>query len=447
MKLMEAELRERVRRVMPGVRTDLERLVRIPSVSAKTYPQEPLERSAECVAEILATSGVAARVLRHPGARPAVVGHVAGPPRAKRVLLYAHHDVQPPGSDADWTSPPFEPAEREGRLYGRGVADDKAGVLAHAAALAVWDGKPPVGVSFFIEGEEESGSDHLRLFLEAERELLRADAVVIADGGNWRIGQPALTTSLRGGMRAVLEVRTLDHAVHSGEYGGLFPDAITVLARVLATLHDDEGRVAVPGLVHGDADPLDLTEAELREYTGARPGLRLMGEGTLTARLWMQPAIAVLAVDAPPVREAANRIVPVARAKIGLRVPPGQDTRAAMRALTDHLLSHVPWGAEARVMPESIGEPFVTQLEGRAYQGMRRALAAAWGVPAVDIGTGGSIPFLAHFAEVFPGAELLVTGVGDPASNAHSEDESLHLGDFERACLAEALFFDFLARA
>lgn len=440
-----AGLRERVRRALPEVRADLERLVRIPSVSAKDYPQEAMERSAEAVAEVLAASGAEARVLRHAGARPAVVGHVAGPAGARRVLLYAHHDVQPPGDAADWASPPFEPTERDGRLYGRGAADDKAGVLAHAAALRAWEGRPPVGVSVFIEGEEESGSEHLRLFLEAERELLRADAVVIADGGNWRIGTPALTTSLRGGMRVVLEVRTLDHAVHSGIYGGVFPDALTALARIVATLHDERGRVAVPGLVHGEADPLDLSEAELRAYAGARPGLQLIGDGTLTARLWMRPAVAVLGVDAPNVREAANRIVPVARAKIGLRVPPGQDTQAALRALTEHLLSHVPWGAEARVIPEDVGEPFQTRTEGHAYEAMHRALRDSWGVSAIEVGTGGSIPFLADFAEVFPGATLLVTGVEDPASNAHSEDESLHLGEFERACLAEALFFEYLA--
>ena len=442
------ELRAKVRAVMPGVRADLERLARIPSVSAPGHDAEPLRRSAACVAEILAASGAAVRVLEAPGAHPAVVGEVAGPPGAPRVLLYAHHDVQPEGAPEPWRTPAYEPTERDGRLYGRGVADDKAGVLAHAAALRAWGGKPPVGVTVFVEGEEESGSLHLREFLERERVALLADAVVLADSANWRIGQPALTVSLRGAVRCTVEGRTADHAVHSGAYGGPFPDALTALARLLATLHDERGRVRVPIATRGHADPLDLTEAELRADAGARPGVRLLGEGTLTSRLWRQPSVSVLAIDAPAVHDASNQLVPVARAVVSMRIPPGEDAPAALRTLQRYLEEQAPaatWGADVTVSPGTAGQPFEVRAEGPAYAAFRRAAGAAWGRPLIDTGMGGSIPFLADFAELLPGAALLVTGVEDPASNAHSENESLHLGEFENACVAEALFLGMFA--
>ncbi len=431
---------------MPQVRADLERLVRIPSVSAVGWDPAPLERSAEAVAEILAASGAKTKILTAKGGHPAVVGWIEGPKGAPRVLLYAHHDVQPQGPESAWVSPPYEPRVRDGRLYGRGSADDKAGVAAHAAALRAFDGKPPCGVAIFVEGEEEAGSGHLREYLERARDLLRADAVVIADGGNWRVGQPALTATLRGVIACVVEVRALDHAVHSGQFGGVFPDALTALARLLATLHDERGRVAVAGLVRADADPLDLTEDELRAWAGARPGVRAIGEGSLTSRMWRQPALSVLGIDAPTIRESSNQLVPVARARVSLRIPPGQDGAAAMRALVSHLKSHAPWGVEVTVQEGPIGEPFLAATSGPAYEAMHAALAAAWDRRAVDAGTGGTIPFLHDFTELFPGASILVTGVEDPSSNAHGENESLHLGDFENACVAEALFLEAFAR-
>jgi acetylornithine deacetylase/succinyl-diaminopimelate desuccinylase-like protein len=440
-------LRAAVRSSMPGVRADLERLIRIPSVSARGFDPGPVRRSAEAVREMLASAGFDARVLEVDRGHPAVLGTIPAPPGAPTVLLYAHHDVQPPGSDDLWTTPPFEPTERDGRLYGRGTADDKAGVAVHAAAVLAWGGRPPVGVTAFIEGEEEAGSENLPGFLSTYRDELRADAVILADVSNWRVGQPSLTVSLRGVGACMVEVRTLSHAVHSGMYGGPFPDAITVLARTLAALHDDRGNVAVAGLASGEADPLDLNEDELRRDAGAVDGLRLIGEGTLTGRLWAKPAVSVLAVDAPPIKDASNQIVPVARAMVSLRIAPGDDPDAALAALTDHLRSNVPWGAEVTVTPQGAGPPFRVNADGPAYDAIRRAFRDAFGVDPVDIGSGGSIPFLAAFADAFPNAALLLLGVEDPSSNAHSENESLHLGDLERACLSEALFLAYLAEA
>jgi acetylornithine deacetylase/succinyl-diaminopimelate desuccinylase-like protein len=440
-----SRLREAVSRAMPQVRADLERLVRIPSVSFKGFDPAPVRRSAEATAEVLASAGARdVRLLEVEGAHPAVYGRVDGPPGAPTVLLYAHHDVQPEGPPELWTSPPYEPVERDGRLYGRGAGDDKSGIVMHAGALRAWEGRPPANVVLFIEGEEESSSEHLGEFLGRYRDLLRADAVILADSGNWRTGQPAITTSLRGIVAVHLEVRTLDHAVHSGEYGGAIPDALTVLCRALATLHDEAGRVAVPGLVSADADALDLTEEELRAWAGVRPGVQLIGEGSLTSRLWTRPAVDVLGIDAPSTKEAANRLVPWARAKVSMRIPPGQDPEAALHALTKHLEANVPWGAEVTVAPDVSGSPFDLRAEGPAFDAMRRALRDAFGREPVETGAGGSIPFVAEFASAFPEAALLLTGAMDPLTNAHSEDESVDLADLERSCLAEALFLAYL---
>src|SRR5919197_717714 len=394
-------IRERIAGLMPEVQADLERLIRIPSVSFPGFDPDQVRRSAETTEQILKGCGLETRLLEVEGAHPAVMGSASAPDGAPTVLLYAHHDVQPEGPEKLWASPPFEPAEREGRLFGRGSSDDKAGIVMHAAALRAWEGRPPVGVTVFVEGEEESSSEHLGDFLTTYGDKLKADAVILADSGNWRTGEPALTISLRGIVACFVEVRTLDHAVHSGEYGGPAPDALTVLAKTLAALHDDQGRPAVPGLVPGPADPLDLTEEEVREWTGLRPGVRLIGEGSLTERFWTRAAIDVLGIDAPPTQEAANRLVPWAKAKVSMRIPPGQDPEAAQAALIKHLEASVPWGADVTVIPEGIGAAYALKADGPAFDAMRRAMTEAFGRAPVDMGAGGSIPFLASFAETF----------------------------------------------
>jgi acetylornithine deacetylase/succinyl-diaminopimelate desuccinylase-like protein len=436
-------IKAKISSLMPSVRQNLERLVRIPSVSFEGFDPEHVRRSAAATREILEAAGMQTQILEVEGAHPAVLGRIPVPDRAPTVLLYAHHDVQPEGPHDLWTSSPFEPVERGGRLYGRGVADDKSGIALHEASVRAWGGRPPVGVSVFVEGEEESSSEHLPDFLGRYRDLLRADAVILADSGNWRVGEPALTTSLRGIVACFVEVRTLDHAVHSGEYGGAIPDALTVLSRTLAALHDEKGNVAVPGLASGTADPLDLTEDELRSWAGVRPHVQMIGEGSLTARMWMKPAVSVLGIDAPRVFEASNQLVPVARAKVSMRIPPGQDPEAARDALVKHIESSVPWGADVTVTPEAHGAPYQLKTEGPAFDAMRRAMRESFGRDPVDMGQGGSIPFLAAFAETFPNAALLLTGAMDPTSNAHSEDESLDLADLEKSALAEALFLGY----
>ena len=438
-------LRERVREIFPRIRHDLETLVRIPSISHPGHDPSQLRRSADATARLLREAGAEARLLEIDGAPPAVLGRVAAPAGAPTVLLYAHHDVQPTGPRDLWHSDPFEPIEKNGRLFGRGTSDDKCGVVMHVGAIRVFEGRTPIGVTVFIEGEEEWGSPNLQKYLDRFSSELRADALILADAGNWRTGQPALTTSLRGVASADIEVRTLDHAVHSGEFGGPVPDALTVLAKTLATLHDANGEVAVAGLARGRADPLDLAEEELRTQVGLRPGVRLIGEGGITDRMWMKPSISILGIDAPRLVESTNQLVPSATARVSLRIPPGQDAGAAMRALVEHLRRNVPWGAEVTITEHGRGKPYKLSAVGPAHAAMRRAMREAFGRDAVEIGSGGTIPFVADFAQLLPDAALLLTGAGDPFSNAHSEDESVDLADLERSTLAEALFFEYLA--
>ena len=439
-------MRDTVHRLMPGVRADLERLVRIPSIGHKGFDVAQVRRSAEAVRELFAGTGLDARVVQVEGCEhPAVIARRDAPPGAPTLLLYAHHDVQPTGPLSLWKTDPFVPVEKDGRLYGRGTSDDKCGVVMHLGALRAFEGDPPVGIALFIEGEEESSSEHLARYLEEYKDELRCDVVVNTDSGTWRVGEPGITTSLRGIVSCIIEVRTLDHAVHSGEYGGAVPDAIVVVARTLASLHDARGNVAVPGRARGKADPLDLTEDQLRKDAGVRGGVRLIGEGPMTQRMWMGPAVDVLGIDAPSVKDATNQLVPSARAKVSMRLAPGDDPDAAIKALTDHLRANVPWNAEVTITPESSGKPFKFEASGPSFDAMRRALRDAFGKEPVEQGSGGSIPFVADFARAFPKAPFLLIGAGDPTSAPHSENESLDLADLERSVLAEALFFGYVS--
>lgn len=438
-----ADLRSRLDDLLPQTIAELEDLVRIPSIAFPGYDRAPVEASARAVADLLRSTGLPdVRIERVGEGAPAVIARRPAREGCPTVLLYAHHDVQPTGDDGAWTSAPFEPERRGDRLFGRGAADDKAGVMAHVAALRlVGDelAERGIGVTVFVEGEEEAGSPTFRPFIEAFSEDLAADVIVVADSANWAVGTPALTTSLRGLVDLTVTVRSLTHAVHSGMFGGPALDALTLLSRLIATLHDEEGAVAVAGLTSAPDPQVDMAEADYRRDAGVVEGLRLSGTGSLTARLWTRPALAVVGIDATPVRQASNTLVPEARAKLSLRIPPGQDPRAATEALERHLRDHAPFGAEVEVVRGEEGRPFSAGEDTPAMHLARSAFGRAWGVPAVDTGLGGSIPFIADLLEVFPRAEVLVTGVEDPDSRAHGVDESLHVGEFAKVCVAEAL--------
>ncbi|MGL5911515.1 MAG: dipeptidase [Phycicoccus sp.] len=438
-------IRSRVHELMPAVRADLEALTRIPSVSLDAFDQAHVEASAEATAALLRAEGLEVEIVRE-GGRPAVIGRAAGPPGSPTVMLYAHHDVQPPGEHSDWDSAPFEPTERDDRLYGRGAADDKAGIMAHVAALRAHAGALPVGVTVFVEGEEEIGSDSLPAILERHGDKLRADAIVLADSTNWAVGAPALTTTLRGMVRVVVTVSTLDHGVHSGMFGGAVPDALTVLVRLLASLHGDDGDVAVAGLKTAEAADLDYDEARLRAESGLLDGVGLIGSGPILSRLWTRPSITTIGIDAPAVATSSNTLVPTASAKVSVRLAPDEHDLDAFALVRDHLLEHAPWGARVDVALDDHGNGFAADATGPIYDEARAAFADAWGVPPVDIGVGGSIPFVAAFAERFPDAAILVTGVEDPDSRAHGANESLHLGEFEKVCVAEASLLARLGR-
>ncbi|MGI8535332.1 MAG: dipeptidase [Mycobacteriales bacterium] len=434
------DLRTRVQDVLPGIRSDLEDLVRIQSVSADPERASEVQRSAEAVSALFEAEGFSVQISSAAGGAPAVIAHKSGPVGAPTVLLYAHHDVQPENDHADWDSPPWEPTERNGRLFARGAADDKAGIATHLAAARIFGDDLPVSVTVFVEGEEEVGSDTLPALLKQHRDELAADVIVIADSGNWDIGVPALTTSLRGLVRVDVEVRTLTHAVHSGMWGGLVPDSLVALSRLIASLHDDQGNVAVRGLHSGPAADVDYPEVRLRAESGAVAGVQWIGSGSTVERLWTKPALSITGLDAPKVAGASNTLVPMARARISMRTAPGDGTQSALARLTEHLEQHVPWGAELNVIVVDTGAATQIDATGPAYDAARSAFREAWdGTEPIDMGVGGSIPFIAEFLEAFPEASVLVTGVEDPDTRAHGANEGLHLAEFERVLLAEAL--------
>lgn len=431
----------------PSVVTELSELVAIESISSLPDHAATVEASAAEVARRLSEIGCPeVKVVRAREGRPAVIAHFPAPEGKPTVLLYAHHDVQPTGDKAAWTSDPFVATERNGRLYGRGTADDKGGLVVHLAALRAFDGKPPVGVTLFIEGEEEVGSPSMGDFLDEYADELAADLFVICDSGNWEVGTPAFTTTLRGVTDCVVEVATLDHALHSGSFGGVVPDALTTLCRLLATLHDDQGNVAIAGLGAQSAADLEYPLDRLAVETGILDGVDWIGDGPVVDRLWTKPSVSVLAIDATPVAQASNTLAPSARAKVSLRVAPGSSASEALDLLVAHLESHAPWGSRVTVTRGDSGEPSSVPVDGPYATLAVSAFAEAFGVTPVQMGQGGSIPMVAELQNRFPGSEILITAVGDPDTRAHGIDESVDLGDLRKACLAEVLLLQRLGQ-
>ncbi len=438
------ELEVRVDDLLEPTIEELTTLVAIRSVSS----QEPdgVVANAEHIADLARGAGAAdASVVTEGGGLPAVIAHWPAPEGKPTVLLYSHGDVQPTGDLSEWHTEPFVATRKGDRLYGRGTADDKGGVAAHLAAIRAFDGKPPVGVTLFIEGEEEIGSPSMARIIEAHKEELAADVIVIADSVNWDQGEPSLTTSLRGVADCVVEVRTLDHALHSGQFGGIVPDALTTLCRLLATLHDEDGEVAVDGLAAFPGPDLEYPEDRLRTETAILDGVQWVGKGSFVERMWTKPSVSVLAIDATPVAQAINILPATARAKVGLRVAPGDDAAHALKALVHHLETHAEFGAHVTVTPGETGAPGIVRAGRHTGAVVNEAFKLAWGQEPVEMGTGGAIPLVTDLQNTFPDATVLVTAVTDPDSRMHGIDESLHLGDFRRAILTEALLLAGLA--
>jgi acetylornithine deacetylase/succinyl-diaminopimelate desuccinylase-like protein len=439
----DTDLTAAVHTLMPSLRADLERLVAIPSVAFPGFPDEPVRDAAQATLEILRSAGLhTAELIEIPGAPPAVFGELPGPEGAPTVLLYAHYDVQPAGDESAWTTPPFTPTERSGRLYGRGTADDKCGIVLHAGALRALladGGELPVTVKVIVEGEEETGRGTFEKAVTADPERFAADVIVVADSGNWKVGEPTLTTTLRGLCVVDVEVRTLAAPVHSGLFGGAVPDALIALSRLLATLHDDRGDVVVDGLLSGEWDGRPVDEAALRSSAAVCDGVHMLGSGSLADQLFMRPSLTAIGLDAPPVDGATNAIVPVAKARISARLAPGQDPVAAQRAIIAHLEANVPWGAQLTTTPLAAASGAVLAGDGPSAASAAQALHEAYGKAAVKVGSGGAIPLCVTLAQAFSSAEIVLWGACDDAAQIHAADESVDLGDLERATLAQAL--------
>ena len=437
-------------------------LSRVPSVSAEGFPPSEVRRSADAVADAMRRAGIEnVEVLEIPEVHPYVYGDWLHKPGAPTILLYGHHDVQPPGRPEKWLSPAFEPTERKGRLYGRGTADDKAGVMAHVAAVASYlksSGDVPCNVKFIIEGEEEIGSENLGKFLEKYKQKMSADFIVLSDTANFDTGVPALTYQLRGIAQVDVEVQVLDHPVHSGMWGGPVPDPVQILSNLIADLQNKDGSLNVPGLYKDVAKPskkqlkrirkLPFDEKKFKRDAGLVEGVKLGGEKgySVYERIWTRPSLTVIAMESHPIQGSSNQIVDSARARLSLRTVPNMDGRKAGGLLVKKLTASAPYNVKVTAKLNGSTPWWTTDPEGPAFEAARRALKAGFGKETAMIGAGGSIGFVQPFADLLGGAPCLLMGVEDPPCNAHSENESLHLGDWRKVMRSAIHLYDELSR-
>jgi acetylornithine deacetylase/succinyl-diaminopimelate desuccinylase-like protein len=442
-------LRRTIADLMPEVLDDLRSLVRIPSIAFPGYPEAPVHEAAARTAELARRAGFADVTMPEvPWGYPPVVGEIAGPPGSPTVVLYAHYDVQPAPPEQGWSADPWTPVTRpDGRIAGRGAADDKSGIAIHLATVRALGGRPPCTVRLIVEGMEETTSN-LESFVQANPSMFEAEAFVVADMGNLEVGSPALTTTLRGEVSCIVTVRTLTHALHSGVFGGPAPDALMAMSRLLASLHDDAGDVAVDGLQVAEPFDGDVPEAGFRAMADVVDGSRLIGSGTIGQRLWCRPSISAIGLDATPIDRSSNVLVDTARAKLSMRIAPGSEPDVELEALERHLVAHVPWGARVEVERVKAARPFRCATDGPVGRAARTALREAFGRPPVDVGSGGTIPLLHALQAVSPDAEFILWGAEDMArSRIHASDESVDPEEIERLVLAQALFLRELADA
>ena len=419
-------------------------LVKIPSLAWADADKQPLHNSAELISQRLKETSVFETVQIIQSAEngtPAIIARRQARPGYPQVLLYAHHDIQPAGDLKQWKTDPFDPEVIDDRLFGRGASDDKAGVVTHLAAaemLRDLGGDINVGLTVFIEGEEEIGSPNFADFLTRNRELLQADLIVVADSGNFELDTPALTTSLRGLVSIEFSLATLDHPLHSGVFGGVVPDSMMVLTKLLASFHDENGSVAVKGLKQMPDSGIDIPEGFIRMQSGILEGVDLIGKGNLVDRSWYQPSITVIGIDNPSVSDSSNTLQAKSRCKISARIAPNDDPASALQALKDHIVENVSFGAEVEFGEVELGSPYLAR-DSWATKLAKDSMAQAYGKQAVDMGVGGSIPFIAELVRQFPESEVLVTGVEDPDARAHSPNESQHLPTFRKAMQTHGL--------
>lgn len=437
------EIRTLTEGMMADVAEDLAALVRIPSCAFPGFPPEPVLETARAVVELFERYGVPARLLEVPNGYPAVYAEIPGPPGAPTVLMYAHYDIQPAPLEQGWDFAPFEPFVKDGRMYGRGASDDKTGVMIIASALRLFGGQPPVGVRVLIEGEEETGSN-LDALIAANPDLVRCDAFIINDGGNMKKGEPELTAALRGIAACDVTVRTLKGMAHSGGYGGAAPDALMALIRILDSLLDENGDVAIEGLTRFEWEGGGIPEEDYRVAAGVLPGVGLIGSGTLATRLWARPSVTAIGLDATPTAGASNSLQPEAKARISLRIAPGSDPDESMRLLMEHVHKHAPWNVQVITAPVHQGAAFKGRTDGSVFAAATEAASAAFGVEAKVTGSGGTIPLLTALQRVAPQAEFIVWGASDEQSQVHAANESVDLGEIAKMIVAEALLLEML---
>ncbi|AOY56152.1 M20/M25/M40 family metallo-hydrolase [Candidatus Rhodoluna planktonica] len=433
-----------------GYMDQLARLVAIPSIAWDAFDPSNLTKSAETVAGLFRELNffdeieiVSAPTEESGQGAPAILARRQAKNGKPQILLYAHHDVQPPGDLSVWNSEPFELKILGDRAYGRGAADDKAGILVHLGSLQILQElseiDPDLGISLFIEGEEEAGSPSFENFLNLNAKKLQADVIIVADSGNWTTEIPAMTTSLRGLVAQTFTIKTLDHALHSGMYGGVVPDATMALIKVLAKLYNEDGSVAIDGLETFKVQPLPYTTEQLRVDSGLLPTVEPLSKEDHLQALWGDPAVTVIGIDMPSVELSSNTLQPAVTAKVSLRIAPGQNPETALALLREHLLKSAPFGSQIEFGENEAGNPYLDD-PGWAKKEFQNALQQSFGVEPVDMGVGGSIPFIASLKKIFPSAQILITGVEDPDSRAHSPNESLHIPSFKKAIQAQSLF-------
>lgn len=440
------EIKERVATLMPEIVKDLGQLISHPSVAFPGYPREPVLAMADATVAVLKRYSLEdARLLDTGGAYPSVYGEIPASPGAPTVLMYAHYDVQPARREDGWDTDPWIPVVKNGRLFGRGSSDNKSGIMIIAAALAIYGGRPPVGIKVIIDGEEETAG-HLPEFITAHPDLFACDVIVVADSGSISTGEPALTTTLRGEVSCIVEVNTLDHRVHSGSFGGAAPDALVSLIRILATLHDANGRVAVSGLRIFPETELDYPEIFLRNDAGILEGVDLIGTGAVGSRLWSQPSATVIGMDVPSIPDSSNVLIPSAAAKISLRIAPDADPDRELGLLTNHLFAAAPWHCRVEVRATSRNPGFICATDGPGYTAAGTALEYAFGKKAARKGSGGSIPLLSVLRKAVPGSEFILWGAEDTSrSRSHGTCESVDIAELERYIVAQALLLQLLA--
>ena len=439
------DLRGKVKDLMVQAKADLAEMVAAKSVAdPKQYPPEECIKAANIVIDRFTKLGFEDVSLHDtPDGHPCVVGHKPGPPGTPTVLLYAHYDVQPPLGEDAWESPPFKLVERDGRWYGRGSADCKGNIVMHLTALRALEGNVPCNVKLVVEGSEEQGTGGLEEFVVMNPDLLRADTILLVDTGNFAVGIPTLTTTLRGLANVDVKVSALSSVMHSGMFGGPAPDPVAALIHLLSTLRDEHGNTTIDGLDNEQTwSGVDYPAEQFRKDANVLDGVDLIGSGSVAEMLWARPTVTVLGIDVPPVIGSASAIQSSTRARLNLRVPPGMDGQEAQDALVAHLEKHAPWNVKVEIERVAVGDPFVSSLSGPGFEAMKTAMKEAYGRELTTEGQGGSIPLCNVLSDTYPDAEIMLMGVEEPQSLIHAPNESVDPSEIENMALAEALFLE-----